>query len=81
MPCEDEEDARRRRRAVGAVGGHDRLPNSVMNITNDENTEWEQWYKVAQCIYNEGGDEELFLTWSAESPSTMNGRRCFSGGV
>ena len=38
-----------------------------MNITNDETTEWEQWYKVAQSIYNEGGDEDLFLAWSSKS--------------
>jgi hypothetical protein len=43
------------------------LNRLVMNITNDETTEWEQWYKVAQTIYNEGGDEDLFLAWSSKS--------------
>ena len=44
------------------------LRRLVMNITNDENTTWEQWYKVAQAIYNEGGDLDLFLAWSEKSP-------------
>ena len=44
------------------------LTRLVMNIANDEKTEWEQWYKVAQAIYNEGGDEELFMAWSSKSP-------------
>lgn len=52
------------------------LQKLVMNITNDENTDWEQWYKVAQCIHNEGGDEELFLTWSAKSPKHNEREAC-----
>lgn len=44
------------------------LNRLVMNIKNDENTDWETWYKVAQAIYNEGGDEELFMAWSSKSP-------------
>lgn len=43
------------------------LTRLVMNIKNDESTEWEQWYKVAQAIYNEGGDEDLFIAWSSKS--------------
>lgn len=39
----------------------------VMNITNDEHTTWEQWYKVSQAIYNDSADLELFLDWSAKS--------------
>jgi hypothetical protein len=44
------------------------LEKLVMNITNDENTDWKMWYSVAQALFNEGGSEELFLTWSALSP-------------
>jgi len=44
------------------------LERVVMNISNDENTDWEQWYKVAQAIFNENGTEELFMRWSAKSP-------------
>jgi len=44
------------------------LERLVMNITNDETTTWEQWYKVAQAIFNENGSEELFLRWSCKSP-------------
>ncbi len=44
------------------------LQSLVLNITNDATLEWEQWYKVAQAIFNEGGSEELFLTWSSKSP-------------
>lgn len=44
------------------------LEKLVMNIQNDETTTWEQWYKVAQAIFNENGSEELFLRWSAKSP-------------
>lgn len=43
------------------------LERLVMNITNDETTTWEQWYKVAQCIFNEHGSEDLFLRWSSKS--------------
>jgi hypothetical protein len=43
------------------------LERVVMNINNDENTDWEQWYKVAQAIFNENGTEELFMRWSAKS--------------
>jgi Primase C terminal 2 (PriCT-2)/Family of unknown function (DUF5906)/Bifunctional DNA primase/polymerase, N-terminal len=44
------------------------LERLVMNISNDETTDWDKWYKVAQAIYNENGDEDLFLRWSALSP-------------
>ena len=44
------------------------LEKLVMNIENDENTSWEQWYKVAQAIFNENGSEDLFLRWSEKSP-------------
>jgi hypothetical protein len=44
------------------------LERLVMNIENTEETTWEQWYKVAQAIFNENGSEELFLRWSAKSP-------------
>jgi hypothetical protein len=43
------------------------LTRIVMNITNNEETTWEQWYRVAQAIYNEGGTEELFNAWSSKS--------------
>lgn len=43
------------------------LTRLVMNIRNDETTDWEQWYKVAQAVFNEGGTEELFLAWSSKS--------------
>lgn len=43
------------------------LVRLVMNITNDETTDWQTWYRVAQAIYNEGGDEELFMEWSSKS--------------
>ena len=43
------------------------LRSIVMNIKNDTCTTWDQWYKVAQAIYNEGADEDLFLEWSALS--------------
>jgi hypothetical protein len=43
------------------------LEKLVMNIQNDELTTWEQWYKVAQAIFNEGGSEDLFLRWSEKS--------------
>jgi putative DNA primase/helicase len=44
------------------------LEKLVMNIENDELTTWEQWYKVAQAIFNENGSEDLFLRWSEKSP-------------
>jgi len=44
------------------------LERLVMNIANDGETTWEQWYKVAQAIFNENGTEELFLRWSSKSP-------------
>jgi len=44
------------------------LERIVMNITNNEDTTWDQWYKVAQAIYNEKGTEDLFLAWSSKSP-------------
>ena len=44
------------------------LEKLVMNIQNDEQTSWEQWYKVAQAIFNENGSEDLFMRWSAKSP-------------
>jgi hypothetical protein len=43
------------------------LEQLVMSITNDETTTWEQWYKVGQAIFNEGGSEELFQKWSFKS--------------
>lgn len=52
------------------------LRRIVMNINNDETTEWEQWYKVAQAIFNEGGDEELFLAWSSKSPKHNEREAC-----
>ena len=42
------------------------LEQIVMNITND--CDWNNWYKVAQAIFNERGSEELFLKWSRTSP-------------
>jgi hypothetical protein len=44
------------------------LERLVMNIENTEETTWEQWYKVAQAIFNENGSEDLFLRWSSKSP-------------
>jgi hypothetical protein len=43
------------------------LERLVMNISNDDTTDWDAWYKVAQAIYNEDGSEDLFLRWSALS--------------
>jgi hypothetical protein len=43
------------------------LERLVMNIDNNETTTWEQWYKVAQAIFNEHGSENLFLRWSSKS--------------
>jgi hypothetical protein len=40
----------------------------VMNIPNTQDTDWDQWYKVAQVIFNEDLGEELFFRWSALSP-------------
>lgn len=42
------------------------LERLVMNIGNDD-VPWEQWYKIAQAIYNVNGSEELFLNWSRQS--------------
>lgn len=44
------------------------LRRLVMNIKNDENTTWDDWYRVSQAIYNEGADLDLFLDWSSKSP-------------
>lgn len=43
------------------------LRKIVMNIKNDEKTTWEEWYKVSQALFNEGGDLDLFLSWSSKS--------------
>ena len=42
------------------------LDRLVMNIRNDD-VPWEQWYKIAQGIFNVNGNEELFMKWSEQS--------------
>lgn len=44
------------------------IKHILMNITNTIDTTWEQWYKVAQALFNEGLPLDLFLAWSAKSP-------------
>jgi hypothetical protein len=59
--------APRKKGEVSETLGKNLLERLVMNITNDESVDWNQWYKVAQAIFNEDGSEELFLRWSALS--------------
>lgn len=42
------------------------LERIVMNIPN-EDADWDQWYKVSQAVFNEGGTLELFQKWSKKS--------------
>lgn len=60
--------APRKKGDVTETLGKNLLDRLVMNITNDESVDWNQWYKVAQAIFNEDGSEDLFLRWSALSP-------------
>lgn len=60
--------APRKKGDVSETLGKNLLDRLVMNITNDESVDWNQWYKVAQAIFNEDGSEDLFLRWSALSP-------------
>ncbi len=39
----------------------DNIPNSSLN--------WEEWYEMAQTIFNIGGDYELFQSWSLKNPN------------
>jgi hypothetical protein len=59
---------KQKQQEVGEFMPSNTLERVVMNITNDENTDWEQWYKVGQAIFNENGTQELFMRWSAKSP-------------
>jgi P4 family phage/plasmid primase-like protien len=60
--------APRKKRETNDEVGEELLERLVMNTTNDESVDWNQWYKVAQTIFNVGGSEALFLRWSALSP-------------
>lgn len=44
------------------------LQHILMNIPNTINTTWEEWYKIAQAVFNEELPIDFFLTWSAQSP-------------